>query len=485
MNNYFKTKELEIKNSGLSKRPILAFARHSKSILVIWMSVYLAVNGLFQFRPLIRAETISRHALSDAPSDSKRLEAPASVDSELTSEQRIAALKKEELELAESLMSDFPNSTYTIMLMGNVLERHGDAVEAVKYMRKVLELDPNRPDVYKSIGWFAMQKGEYEQAIMNWRKALEINPQIPDMHNSIALALLGLGKQKEAIEELHRDIQISPRTAFSYFLLGQVYLQLKDYDKARENYEKAITLNPNYTNAYYGLFTVYTRLKQREKASEYMTTFKKLKTEDMKRLKDRNDVFDDLVNMRKGAAETFMYAGQMYTKKGSLKKAEELLERAVTLDPEKAIYLEKLAALYQRNNRVSDALKVCKKLIEIEPQNLLCYLNIGTLSIRLNKIKDAEAAFLKAIELSPENSVGYRELARLYLTTGAKLPKAKELAERAVKLEAIAANYFVLAWACDRNGDSANALKAIEKAVTLDPGNVRYKKIYEYIKQKN
>ncbi|MBN1805198.1 MAG: tetratricopeptide repeat protein [Sedimentisphaerales bacterium] len=394
-------------------------------------------------------------------------------------------MKKEELELAKSLLNEFPNSTYTIMLMGNVLERHGDAVEAVKFMKRVLELDPKRPDVYKSMGWFEMQKGQYEQAIANWRKALEINPQMPDMHNSIALALLGLGKQKEAIEELEKDIKISPRSVFNYFMLGQVYLQMKDYDNARINYEKTIALNPGYTNAYYGLFTVYTRLKQKTKAREYMTIFRELKTEDMKNLKDRNEDYKDLAKMQKGAAETFMYAGQMYQNKGDFKRAQELVEKSITLDPENTICLGNLAALYQKNNRISDAIKLHKKIIESEPQNIVCYLNIGVLSSHLKKFDEAEKAFLKVIAISPKNSIGYRELAQFYLRTETNLPKARKLAEKAVELEATAVNYFVLSWACDKNGDSANGLKAIEQAIKLDPNNSRYKNVYEYIKNRN
>ncbi|MHC4103379.1 MAG: tetratricopeptide repeat protein [Planctomycetota bacterium] len=481
MKKHIKTKETEIKNSGLSQRSIIASPGVTKRVLIILVAVYIAINGFFQMRPLLCSEAISQQT----PSSSKKLKAATPFGPEPTSEQRIAALKKEELEFAKRLMSDFPNSTYAIMLMGNVLERHGDAVEAIKFMRKVLELDPKRPDVYKSIGWFAMQKGQYEQAIANWRKALEVNPQIPEMHNSIALALLGLGKQNEAIEELKKDIQISPRSDFSYFMLGQVYLQQKEYDKAKENYKKAIAIQPNYTNAYYGLFTVCTRLKQKDKAREYMAIFRKLKAEEMKNLKDRNKVFNDLVNMRKGAAETFMYVGQMYRNKGNLQRAQELLIKSTTLDPENIIYLKNLASLYQTNNRVSDALKLYKKIIETEPQNLLCYLNIGILSTNLKKVDDAETAFLKAIEVSPKNSIGYRELAQLYLKTGTKLVKARELAEKAVTLEANAANYFVLSWACDRNGDSANGLKAIEQAIKLEPDNSRYKKVYEYIKKKN
>ncbi|NIO21010.1 MAG: tetratricopeptide repeat protein, partial [Candidatus Aenigmarchaeota archaeon] len=70
---------------------------------------------------------------------------------------------------------------------GNLWERHGDATKALEYFNKVLEKDPNRPDVYKGIGWFYMHKQQYEQAIEYWQKALEIDPNIPDVHNNIAL----------------------------------------------------------------------------------------------------------------------------------------------------------------------------------------------------------------------------------------------------------------------------------------------------------
>lgn len=481
MKNHIKTEESKTKNSGLSQPSISASPRVAKRVLIIWVTIYIAITGFFRMRTSLCAEAMSQQT----PSNSKELQAPPPAGSVPTPEQRIAALKKEELELAESLMRDFPNSTYAIMLMGNVLERHGDAVEAVKFMRKVLELDPKRPDVYKSIGWFAMQKGQYEQAIMNWRKALEINPQIPNMHNSIALALMGLGKQKEAIEELEKDIQITPNPVFSYFMLGQVYLQQKEYEKARKNYEKAIALQPDYTNAYYGLFNVCTRLKQRAKAQEYMAIFRKLKAEDMKNLKDSNEAFDDLVNMRKGAAETYTHVGQMYQARGNLQRAEELLERATTLDPENTICLERLVSLYQMSNRISDALQMHKKISQIEPENPICYLNIGILSARLKQFANAEEAFSKSIALAPKSSIGYRELAQLYLKTGTRLAEARELAEKAVTLEAIATNYFVLSWACDLNGDSANGLKAIEQAIQLEPKNLKYKKIYEHIKKKN
>lgn len=483
MKEHKKTGEPEKTYSGPSQLSVPASPKQATKMLIVGVIVCADITGLFWVRPLSGSN--EKLQKIETPMNSIELPAPPQVSSVLTPEQRVAVLKKEELELAERLISDFPNNIDAIVLMGNVWERHGDAIEALKFWRRVLELDPKRSDVYKSIGWFAMQKGQFEEAIAYWRKALEVDPQIPNVHNNIALALMGLGKQKEAIEELEKDIQITPNPVFSYFMLGQGFLQEKEYEKAKKHYEKAIELAPSYTNAYYGLFTVCTRLKQRDKAQEYLAIFRKLKTEDMKILKDRNDAVDDLVNMQKGAAETYMHAGQMYRAKGNLQRAEELLTRSVTLDPNNIMSLERLASLYQMIDRIPNALRLYKKINEIEPENPLCYLNIGVLSARLKQFTGAEEAFSKAIALAPKSSTGYRELAQLYLRRGKRLPEARELAEKAVALEPIAINYFVLSWACDVNGDSINGLKAIEQAIQLEPNNLKYKKIYEHIKKKN
>jgi tetratricopeptide (TPR) repeat protein len=407
------------------------------------------------------------------------------VKSERALEQKIAALKKEELQLAEKLMKDFPNSINPIMLMGNLWERHGDATRALEYFNKVLEKDPNRTDVYKSIGWFYMNKEQYEQAIEYWQKAVQIDPNIPEVHHDIALALMGQNKQNQAIGELEKDVQISRRSSSSYFLLGQLYLRQNEYEKARINYEKAIEIKPDYPNAYYGLFTLSARLKQQDKSAESMTLFKKYKAEEMKALKDEGEHVDDFLDMQKGAAETYLLAGQMYQWSGDIQKAEELYKKATTLNPENIQCLGKLASLYIAGKRIDDAISIYKRISEIDPNDPVCHLNIGILSIQVKQLGNAEKAFQKAIEVAPKSSGGYRELAQLYLRVGKGYPQARALAEKAVALEPIALNYFVLCWACDMNGDSKNALKAIEKAIQLEPANVKYRNVYEHIKSKN
>jgi len=360
-------------------------------------------------------------------------------------------LKAEELGVVRTLARDFPNSIEPVILMGSVQHRHGNATEAMVIWQQVLKRDPNRPQVHEDLGWFAMEKGQYEQAIGHWRKVLEINPQAANIHSGIARALMGLNRHAEAIEELQKEIEVSPRSSFSCFLLGQEYLQQKEYEKAKASYEKAIALEPNLTNAYYGLFTVCSRLGQRAEAKQHIATFKKLKAAEMKVLKDRNDAFNDLIDMRRDAAGTLMLAGQAYQANGNLKRAERLMHRAAGL----------------------------------APQNPICHLHSAAISMQLGHLAEAERAFGKVIQLAPKNARGYSGLAHLYLQAGRKLPNAKQLAQRAVTLEPNAFHYYVLSWACDRNSDKAGAISAIERAVELEPGNPRYRRVAELLEKRN
>jgi len=405
-------------------------------------------------------------------------------NSVLTKEEKIAALKTEEIQLTEQLLRDFPENDATLAFVGSVYGQHGNNTEAVKLLNKSLELNPNRPDVYNALGWVAFTKGDYEEATTHWRRALKIDARLPDLRSSIAFSLMALGRYTEAIEQLENNIQLFPQSVYSHFLLGQAYLQLKDYENAKKHYQTAIELDQNYVNAYYGLSNAYSRLKQQDKAREYMAAFKKLKAMEMEALKTRDKLYDDLVIMRQTVAENKILAARIYRAGGRFGKTQKLVQKAITLDPKNPTYLMELADLYSMTNHPDEALKMYKKISEIEPQNPACFLNIGVISAKLNRFDDAEKALREVIRLAPEDSIGYRELALLYLGTKKSFQEARKLAEEAVNLEKKAVNYYVLSCACDMNGDITNALKAAEQAIQLDPGNVEYKQTYQRIKNR-
>ena len=480
---YRKSGQRKPGSPGHSKPSFSTARKRAVRALVVAGIVCVATAGFVSIRFLWHTDKKLQKSKQSSSKTESRVLLP--LREPLRTEQELAALKKEELGLAEKLMSDFLGNENALMIMGNVWNRYGDAVEALKFYKKVLEINPKRADVYSVMGDVFLTEGKFEEAIRYWRKALAIQPRFPNVHSNIGHALMILGRRDEAIREFEKDFQISPNSPLTYFLLGQTYLQEKDYEKARENYEIAVRINPEHANAYYGLATVCTRLGNRDKAKEYSEKFKKLKSRSRKHLKGRKILYDDFVETQKLAALTYLEAGQIYRGAGKLHEAEELLKQAAALDPNNVSCLLELASLYQENSQPLKALQIYKRISEIERKNAICHFQIGVLSFQLKLFDDAEEAFRKVLTLEPQQSAGYRELAGLYLKTGKKLPQARQLAEKAVTLEATAANYFVLSWACDKNGDTVNALSAIKRAVNLEPKNPQYLRFYNLIQQRN
>ena len=74
---------------------------------------------------------------------------------------------------------------------------------------------------------------------------------------------------------------------------------------------------------------------------------------------------------------------------------------------------------------------------------------------------------------------------QLYRHVKGMADTVKKMADLAKDLEKKGENYFVLAWACDLNGDLARTLAVMEEAIKLEPDNLRYKQAYDQAKKRN
>jgi tetratricopeptide (TPR) repeat protein len=478
-------KEIKGQKRKTSARPHAPASTASRRTpLVVGLILCSIIVGFYYVRVLTTAKEKSQEAESPVNSTEPPLHEP--VPPTLTVEQEFAKLKEEEMDVANEVMRDFPDSGDSYVLMGDLYARHRNSAEAMKFWEKSVKINPRRYDVYRDMGTIAQQREEFDKAVVFGRKALEIKPDAPGVRSNIARALMDSGKYAEAITELEEEIKLSARSIQAHFQLAEAYLQQKQYDKAKEYYEKTIELEPSHSHAYHGLITIYVRLKQRDKAREYQAIFKKLKTNDLDTYMGRQwDTLTDLASLRESVVRTYLDAERLYRTKGDTEKVEELLIRACELEPTNILCLERLGSLYFVTNRAADALKHFEKIRQIDPNNLFCYLNIGQVSMRLRLFDKAETAFRKAITLAPKASIGYRELARLYLRANTNLPQAQKLAQKALALEKTADNYFIWGWACDVNGDRTGALEAMEQAVELEPENQKYRQVHERIKSKN
>ncbi|MHC4103381.1 MAG: tetratricopeptide repeat protein [Planctomycetota bacterium] len=433
-----------------------------------------------------RNKTRNGQKKAEVPISSSEQPLHKPIPSTLTTEQQFTQLKKEEMELAQQVLIDFPNSDDSFVLMGDLYSRHGNSTEAMKFWEKGLEINPNRFDVYRNMAQIAMEKEQFDQAVKLFRKALKIRARAPGVRCDIAKALMDSGKYAEAITVVQEEIKVFPSSVTAHFQLAEAYRQQKEYDKARQHYEQTINLEPKHSHAHYGLARIYTKMDQRDKAQEHLAAFKKLRSKvtDVYMAR-RVGPIEDLASLRASVVRTYLDAEPLYRNSGNITKAEKLLNRAYELEPDNTRCLERLGLLYYTTKRATKALEYFEKVTQADPNNPFSHLNVGQVAVRLKMFDKAERAFRKTIELAPNKAGGYRELARLYLRNNRNLPRAKKLAQEALSLEKTAANYFLFGWASDVNGNRIRALEAMEQAIKLEPQNRQYRKIYEGIKARN
>jgi len=315
------------------------------------------------------------------------------------SKAKIEALKQESLAVANRLHEDSPDSVDALAVVANVQIYYGNTTRAAECWEQCLRRDPSRVGFYEALAALALRRAENEKAAQWCRKGLAQDPNAPQLHGRLGEALTGLGKLEEAVPELQRETRISPTYAEGHFLLGQAYSLLHEYQKAKTCYQTAVMLDAKqakYQVRYHrALANACLKLGLDEEARQH--------NESIRLMNDRAPPYDDLLDARQVAAATCAKAAAVYRSQQKIPRAEELLARAVVLDPKNTGYRLSLVSIYEGTGRDSKAAEVCKELIELEPNNAVHQVELGFFYARMGQFDAARKAAERALELAPDN----------------------------------------------------------------------------------
>jgi Tfp pilus assembly protein PilF len=113
--------------------------------------------------------------------------------------------------------------------------------------------------------------------------------------------------------------------------------------------------------------------------------------------------------------------------------------------------------------------------IKEDPGYITAYLELAKLYEANGKLKDAEDILRKAQSIEPDNQIVMSELG-FCLTKNDKAKEAVDLLNKAVQLGLFPPSYYYFAYALGRYGQLEKSLQSFEKAIELDPSEI---KIYE------
>ncbi len=330
-------------------------------------------------------------------------------------------------------------------VMGDLLIQQGDAEQALRVYRQILEDEPDFPQVHTRLSYCYHAVGDGDSALREAKAALAKNADDPVAHLNAGIVLLEMSKTDAAKAELQESIRSKPDYALAYLNLAGLLDDLHDHQGAIAMYKKAVVLKPNDALAHYNLGVVY---GETEDYISAIREYREAKRLDPNRLDVRQNLGSALMHTDPAAAITEM-------------------QELVAIAPDYPICHICLGGALSRVGRVQEAEKEFRIAMETDPANPAAHVQVGAIREYEKKYDAALAEYRKAAALNDTEAYGM--MGRVLLLKK-DFPAAINQLKRAEQVEpANWQNHELHGEALQSMGDRDGAIAEYEQALSLAP----------------
>lgn len=117
------------------------------------------------------------------------------------------------------------------------------------YYERILNIDPNRSDVYYKLGLYYMNRGETNRALESYTKAIQLNPSDADSYYNLGFMHVELNLYPQARDYFSKAINARARNYKALYGRGYCFEKLGDVLNAKKDYELALEYLPIYEPA--------------------------------------------------------------------------------------------------------------------------------------------------------------------------------------------------------------------------------------------
>jgi Flp pilus assembly protein TadD len=395
------------------------------------------------------------------PSEAEQLQAPTDA----------LALRQEAKQLADELVSRFPNNPDALEIQARFLMLFGETEDAKNCWLAAIKVDPNYAYALHGLGKVAILNSDFDQAITYLKESIPKQAGNADPVHDLSDAYVKLGRLDDSIECLRVYADNNPQSALTFLLLGQSYLAQERFEEAEVAFRKVLQISPGQPRAENGLATVLVRLGRRDEAKPLLANQKAIRKASEKN-RSPEEVFQDEL---KELSTRFHTVAEFYSTNGNLRRAEQVARRALVLNPNNIKPKALLVDMLQKQDRLKESLALAEQLCAEDQENPSWPYTCGALLSLLGDRNAARQAYEQVVKLAPRNPIGYEALARLAIGTRADLKSAIQNAQKTVEVRGSAADYELLAQAYAVNSDFPNAHQSLSDAIRLDPANKGYR----------
>jgi tetratricopeptide (TPR) repeat protein len=283
--------------------------------------------------------------------------------------------------------------------------------KAIKVLDEAIKIDPRNISALEMKGRILVTDKKYKEAVKVFDEVEAINPDA-----GIVLKVNTYAAMKDtakAIEQARKVITKYPNSARGYLLLGSVYENQKDYNSAIREVKNGLHADGNDVNALLYLGKLWEMNKDYDKA---MTAYV------------------DAVSKKPDFVPALYAQGTILELKGKKKEAADkyrlCLEKSNTYVPA----LNNLAYLCADGyGKKEEALRLAILAFKLDPGNAAVMDTLGYALLKNRRIADAKKVLEKAVNLLQDNPTVDFHLAIAYKESGDK-PNAVRTLQKALSL---------------------------------------------------
>jgi tetratricopeptide (TPR) repeat protein len=169
--------------------------------------------------------------------------------------------------VAQQVVDSLPNSPEAHLNLARRYYDKADLVSAEQHALRAVELRPDDARATSLLGLVYLDGGRRREAMRKLRRAVELSPMLAEVHFNLGTALLRTGDVEAGTQSYEEAIRLDGKyEAEAYNHLGCALLEVRALDDAAAAFRKAIEANPKHVDAICNLAQTLTRAGAPQKA---------------------------------------------------------------------------------------------------------------------------------------------------------------------------------------------------------------------------
>ena len=318
------------------------------------------------------------------------------------------------------------------------------ADEAIALLQGVIKDEPQFAGAHYFLGLAFLQKRQTGQARGALAEAVKLNPRFGEARTALAQIHLAEGSADLALEQAQAAIQINPRNSQAALIAGDAYFRKGDFVKSRQVFEAVAKALPNEPIAPYRLGLVAHAEKNDAKALAYfeealtrrpaaiepIAQIAVIRSGQGKAQEARERVTKQLEAVPKSPL-LYNLLGELWLQAKDTGQAETAFKKAIDLDNALLPAYMNLGKTYHQAGKIDQALKEYETVIEKDPKVIQAHMLLGIIYETQKQFTQAQEQYEAILKLSPQFAPAANNLAWILLDQGGNLDMALSYAQTA------------------------------------------------------